>query len=397
MIRQASSPMMKHDQGLSPERPTRGHLVPLRIFLSFFIIVVGFCLPTPAQQYSLELAPGLIVSPERKIACVMAVGGGTAILDLRTGTPIWRTEQPFKPLMIIDHLVLGQGETAGRRGVAQIIALDVKTGGKTPLNVEIPLPEQALAIIGDEPGMSFSSSAWAENSSVVVAWSFHERQVSGVAPKPGDPALKFQARGLVKLHLDSGRIETLTADHLQPRDTLPEPVKSLVQEGDIEREPWRVNDVLASVGRRHIDHGQTVLRRWRADTGQPLPELVLLQDLPLATRASADHQHVLISSASQSAKLEERYLWSIFQLTDGELITAVTNHASAPPFFLVENLFIYVSQRHGLRVDGRWQSEPRILRAVDLRSHDEVWSYPILDLGMVLGLPPASLPPPPMP
>ena len=122
------------------------------------------------------------------------------------------------------------------------------------------------------------------------------------------------------------------------------------------------------------------LRRWDAATGSALGEMTLFAGQPLARLPSADRRHLLITSLAESGPgSRQRYLWSIYSLSSGQLMGRIRHHRSADRFAVLGSDLLHMSRPTGRRVDGRWVEDPLRIRAVDLTTGVERWSLPLRD------------------
>ena len=124
--------------------------------------------------------------------------------------------------------------------------------------------------------------------------------------------------------------------------------------------------------------GQVLLRRWDAETGRALPDVT-----PFATGfafryASADGRHLLASKPlDRPGAGGERYIWSIVSVATGEHKAEVRHHLPAARFFVSGSRLVHQSPRSRRRVAAGWVEEPFGLRAIDLETGKEVWTWPV--------------------
>jgi hypothetical protein len=140
---------------------------------------------------------------------------------------------------------------------------------------------------------------------------------------------------------------------------------------------WHAGGVVATIQRVNDTGGQrTILRRWRLDTGEPLPDVVLFGRELTFRYPSADSRHLLASTLVET-KPQVTYLWVIFSPETGARAAEVRTPSPAAWFFISGSRLIHESPLQRRLVDGDWVEEPRKLRAIDLESGAELWNWPI--------------------
>ncbi len=351
---------------------------------------VDTLLDGPSNAASFELFPGVVADGRQPAVFLMRPGGGIEAVDPRTGGLIWSSGLAIRPLLVIDGQLVSQAEVADPNGTFPLVFLDAREGGRVTLRAEVPVPRYVRPLVDQGLGVSFSVSAWEEDGGVVVAWDYLERDAAGVAPQPGESPWRHRDAGAARVDVKTGQVTPLAGVAVPAVRPLPEKVKRLLDAGELRQSPWRVGPVLATTVDRSSDAGRrrVVLRRWHAETGEPLPEVVLLEDRPVARAPSADLRHLMVTSPLPGAGAE-RYLWSIFSLTTGERLGEVRRLTSVPPFCVFGHILLYQSQPFGRRIEGRWVEEPLKLRAIDLRNGTEVWSRLVRDTAYRGLLPPS--------
>ncbi len=322
---------------------------------------------------SFELCTGVVVQADPGVVYLMRAQGGIEAVEFRTGRTLWNTTEFAKPLMAFRGRLLVQKEAGGRPGVLPIRALDTRKGSQTSLKLDIPLSPKVRAMIDQSLGVSFSARAWEEGGSLLVAWDYLDYGVTGVSPPPGAAPFRLREEAMVRVDLDSGRIERLSERaHTHP---LPASVQQLVDSGELLQPPRRIGPILAATVDQAAPGGpRVILRRWDAQTGAPLPEVTLFAGRPVARLPSADQRHLLISSLLEANRdAWDRYLWSVYSLASGELVGRIRYHRSANRFAVLGTQLLHLSQPFGRRAGDGWVEEPLKLRAVDLDGA-ELWN-----------------------
>ncbi len=334
------------------------------------------------ERSSFELSSGVVIGLQPPVAYVMPPEGGIAALDCSTGKTLWKTPDVARPLALVGTRLLVQNAAADRSGGLLIGILDIRDGSVFSAVAEIPLTPGTQALIDQRLGESFSVRAWEEQGDLIVAWEYIEQDVSGTSPRPGDSPIVNRVEAAARLDPESGRVESVAAPVSPGGNRVPPDVRERIELGEGWAAPWRIGDFVASVNDQAAPSTQrhVVLRRWDAKTGEPLPERILFEGRPLAQLLSADRRFLLVSSqAGQPPGAWDRYLWSIFSLASGELVGTMRYHRSGDHFLVLGSTLFHLSRPFGRRVGDEWIEEPLKLRAVDLGSGTELWSYPLRD------------------
>ncbi len=288
----------------------------------------------PCESTSFEVAPGIVVVGDLEAVYLMVPEGGIEAVDVRSGELMWRREEAGRPLLVVGGRLMAQDEESSSPGVLALVFFDARKGGKCTVRAELPLPPEVRPLIGQRLGQSFSVRASVQGGAVVVTWHYLETDVTGVAPAHGAPPFRHNVSGASRIDIETGQITPVAGGVEATVQPIPAAVQQLLDAGEVRLPPWRVGDILAVVADRSIDGGRrtVVLQRWRADSGAPLPEVVLLDGPAVARVPSADRQHLMICSMPPVLGAGgERYLWSLFSLVTGEKQGEVHRHFFRSP------------------------------------------------------------------
>ena len=331
---------------------------------------------------SFELGPGVIIEGHGRVTFVMRPSGGIEAVDAQSGESMWSTNAAAKPLALLGSRLVAQAE-ATRPGVLPIVVLDTRDADTPALPTEVPLPAEVFAYIDQPLGGSFAAHARADGGEVVVSWNYLEQEVSGMAPAPGTSPVRRRFEGGARVNVATGEIQVLESAPTPASPPLPPPVEHMVENRELRQPPWRAGRVLATTTERETENGRrrVVLRRWDAETGEALPEVVLFEGRPRALLPSADSQHVVITSRLEGAEAPvwERYRWSVYSLASGKVLGELRWHTSATPFCVLDGTLLLMTQPFNRRVEDRNVEQPLALRAVSLDSGAQTWSRPVRD------------------
>src|SRR5436305_1787854 len=123
---------------------TRYHLSAL---LPLIVLATGIFSMSPhpavgqeSANHSVELRPGVVIDPDRRVAYLMNPKGGIDALNLAHGERIWSTNEAAKPLVLVGDLLVSQTEPSSADNVLRIVALDTKQGGRQAVAKAVELP-----------------------------------------------------------------------------------------------------------------------------------------------------------------------------------------------------------------------------------------------------------------
>jgi hypothetical protein len=322
-----------------------------------------------------QLCPGVVVDPVRGEAYLMNPQRGIDAIELSSGRLIWSSSAAAKPLTLSDQRLVAQAETSGDAHSLRIVVLDTKQAGKVVLEASLPLPRDVSPSINLGLGARFTVDALARDGAVSIWWSFSQRIVSGMF-RPGGTPERAQS-GAASVDLTTGRAESLSAEQamtLQRGDSAAGKPPPAPGPGVQQSPARRAGDFFIATELKAAGPGwRTILKRWSAKSGEPLPEIEVKPGFNVAN-ASADGALVLMFEAAPAATERERYRWSVYSLATGKQVAALRMPLSATPFFIWRSLLIYESPPNGRRINQQWVEEPRALRAVDAASGSEVWN-----------------------
>jgi len=176
--------------------------------------------------------------------------------------------------------------------------------------------------------------------------------------------VRQNASGVVRIDARSGHVEWARMGEAPPEPELPETVVRLVRSGELRPPVWRRGAVVAAIHKRGDKEGRVILSRWDRETGQALPDIVLLAAGLGLHLPSADGRFFLATKLAEPAgPARARFIWIIFSLETGERVAEFRNDLPEAPFFVWRSTLVHVV--------------PPGVRAIDLKTGAEVWSRPI--------------------
>lgn len=335
-----------------------------------------------------EFRPGILVDPADGVVYVMSQDRGIDVVDLSSGKRVWRTTRADKPLLLSGTLLVAQRDVADR---LRIVGLDTADSGALLFRADVELPEGVRASLDDGLGTSFSVSARRHQDDLIISWRFFKQYISGVAPLPGETASAEQFSGAARIEIGTGQVEVVGPSELPPSSEarLPENVALLVETGALLGPVYHAGDVVAVATRVSDEVGRrVVLHRWHSVNGQPLPDVTLFEGGLTLRYASADNRHLLASMAGESDG--PAWAWVIYSLETAEVVAEIRNTMPGAWFFLWDSSLMHESRPSRRLVDGKWLDEPLKIRAVELTTSAERWSWPVRDTAYGGPYPPAT-------
>jgi hypothetical protein len=303
---------------------------------------------------SFQLIPGIVVDRARNQAYVMGPEGGVLAIDLAQGNQLWQSKEATKPLTLAGNLLVSQAEPKASPNELRIVTLDTAEAGRVVSATAQPLPAGVKAATVTTRTSEFTANAAAVGNNAAVSWQFVERPMQGIPPRqrevlPGEkrpdqsaaaPATPKSAsptsfQGIFGMELTSGKVISAV------------PAPAVAAAAAPVRHPFAVEARVADI---------------------PEPQFL-----------SADGRHILHSERQADDSVWDKYLWSIYDHNTRERMGQFKTHVSFAPFFVADTKVIYETGPYARRAAAGVIQEPEQIRAVDLRTGEQVWSQPIRD------------------
>jgi hypothetical protein len=324
-------------------------VVVLLLVLAAATLILAWSSRSTAQENTtmsaFQLRPGVIVDMDRRLVYVMSAEGGIDAVELAQGIRVWSTKQAAKPLALAGDLLICQAEPPGAGNVLEVVTLDTQQRGQRVVTGTMELPAGVAVSLDETLNSSFGASAGAFAGDAFVSWEHSKRLIKGIPP--GDPEIVGEVappeRAAAEPSVTSGTF----------RMDLSSGVMSSVP-------PEEVPVALA-----------------------PRPP-----DLPVAERLarvsgpqllSADGRHVLNTQRIADTSVWEKYRWTIYDRGTGERVGEFKSHVSLGSFFVLDSQVIYETGPYLRRTENGLVDEPLKIRAVDLQTGQELWSWQVRD------------------
>ncbi len=312
-----------------------------KVVVLFLMLGAGTALgplarPATAQETkAFELRPGVIVDPGRKLAYIMNTKGGIDAVELARGTLVWSTDQAAKPLALNGDLLVSQVEPPGPGSALEIAILSVQERGRRRVANSIRLPADVRVSIDETLNSSFTTYARVLGGGMFMLWEYSFHPIKGTAPSDTLPdELPRTTSGAVRMDLLSGALSSLKPEEVPP-----------------------------GLARRPPDLAAT-----ERLVGVPGPQFI-----------AADSGHVLGSERVADDRVWDKYRWTIYERLTGKRVAEIRNHLPQAPFVVLGSQVIYETGPYLRRTEMDLIDEPLKIRAVDLQTGQELWSWPVRD------------------
>jgi len=320
---------------------------------------------------------GAVIDASRQTLYLMSLAGGVEAIDLASGSRLWNSPHAARPLLNMADLLFAQVEVSDTLTIA---LLDGADSGAVVFSAAGDFPEGVRAAVVDGMSTIFRVEPHIQAHDFYAAWTFTEQHAGGIDPGTDSNGLANSVTGALHIDLETGDVHTISLTEVpQPADPpLPENVADLVASGEIAGPIWRVDELLATLVQSPVNGGhETVLRRWRADTGDSLPATVLFDDEWTYRGVSADERHVLASRQADAA--QDLWHWEIFSLATGERVGQLNLPKPGALFVVTGALVIYESPAGQQMQNGAVVDVPVTIHAADLSSGEQRWEFPRRD------------------
>jgi hypothetical protein len=360
------------------------------LLLLWLLIGTGLTHAAPApkeapSQMSVFL-PGGVADPAGRYGYVTNTPGGIDALDLETGKTEWASAEASKPLVVIGDRVVAQADVKGKYNSVRIIVLDAKTGKRLLQSDPVTFPEWVSVV--QTWGRSFGSDARIDKGDVLLRWEAHASYAGGAAPTPEIVrASKKDASGVAKISLETGRVEMLAPDKVPavPEVKLPKELEKVTSlqywtGSSWENKPMVVGDRVVALAVEPAQPKQKLIwKAWDLETAKAYEPVVLLEGKSLWPQVTPDRRYVLVHQALVKEQLPPGdYAWWIFALETGKEVAKI-------PFTEGTHQVGVVGPRVYCLVNGQAKgrpgpggfTQPRFLKAYDLKSGKPVWEHEV--------------------
>jgi hypothetical protein len=333
----------------------------------------GVSLRRPVDFF--EFTNGVVVDLSESTAYLMNPRPGLDAVNLHTGELLWQTLAAARPLLQHDGRIIAQAETGSTPNALSLVVLSARDAGRILFEIEVALPEIVQVSVVDRPETAFRATAHMQGERVIIRWSYSRQQIEGAPPGPGEQPVSLQ--GAVWMEVDSGRHGILALDEAAAasEEGLPNHVEGLIANAPLSGFVWLTGGILAAIER--TASGDVTLRRWRASTLEPLPDVDLGDEGFTYRYVSVDGRHALASRRVGAGEAD--WLWRLYSLESGRQVTQLRQRSAATRFFLTSSHLIHEAAPTRRSVEGGIVQQPRRLRGVDLRTAAESWARPLRD------------------
>jgi len=282
--------------------------------------------------------------------------------------------------MLKDNRLVAQAVDSPPGHVLRLVVLDVKEPNGTSEVFPVELSAGVVALVEQRAEMHFSAQARAVDDDVLISWRFTRRERRGDAissdpSRPGD-----DQTGMVRLDLANHRATAVPTEEVPPETErpLPENIGRMIETRELAVAPLRAGNVLAAFESPEGSRGPVVLKRWSADSGEPLESVTLFEGGMSLRNRSSDGRHILASRpAPTRAGNRGEFMWSLFALETGDRVGECRSPAPGGLFIVANSVLVQMLSRQSTFVDSRPADEPLRLRATDLTTGAALWEHPV--------------------
>ncbi len=174
--------------------------------------------PEPKDEIPIPVLPGGVADADGRTGFFADADGGVIACDLETGNILWEHGDGGCPVALAGGRVLVQTRDPKKDHVLRISALDAAKGGQVLESDAVVLPDWATSREGDWGPHSFHSSTRLYKGDLWLSWQADAGYWGGEPPSPETlKAAEKHADGVVRIHLDSGKVDMLPSSQAQPR------------------------------------------------------------------------------------------------------------------------------------------------------------------------------------
>jgi outer membrane protein assembly factor BamB len=309
----------------------------------------------PDAARAVHLSPAVLVDPDGGRAYVMNPGGGIDAITLDRGNRVWSTGAALKPLGLVGGRIVAQVANPAEPGRFRVVPLDRDSGRPTrPDAITVDVPPNVRPSVAETLQGRFAARATAApDGKAVVSWQYLARPARGLAtgaerrllPVPPDEGAEIARavrppgegeganRGAVRIDLATGAVSPL--------------------EGGEQAAP------LAPQAAQARAAGPVA-------AGLRLP--------------SVDGRHFLIDQRTGPDGAPDRFTFTAYRSETGEGQGSFKSRLMVGPFVVADSRIIFETGAYTRRTESGREQRPREVRAVDLRTGQELWSHPVQEL-----------------
>ena len=320
--------------------------------------------PPASEMKTFQLRPGVLVNPSQRRAYLMSPQGGIQAVDLAKGEPVWETKAAERPLTVAGGQLICQAEPAADENAMLLVTLDRATGRKV-VAAAVPLPAGIKPSVTETMSGEFAVTADAVEGDAMVTWQFIQRPKKGIRP---------------------GTRSALAQE--QEAEAAPEaailPQQARIAGGSARSGTIRFNPTTGAASPGPAPGATLPPRRQAA---------ILTADEPMAgiegaQFLSVDGRHILVSRPVGEETAWEQYELTVYARDTKERSGAFKSHVAAVRFIVTDATAIYESQPYARQTGQALVEEPLKIRAVDLKTGNELWSRQVRDTSFVGPFPP---------
>jgi len=345
--------------------------------------------PAKEEPISVQAIPGGVTDAAGAKGFVVNAERGIDAIDLESGKTLWTYKDGGQPLAVVGDRLLVKVIDAKKSNAARMLALDLAEGKNVWQSDPLVFPDWVTpGPTGQWSGRSFAAQPVIEKGELWLRWKAHAFYAGGAAPTPEIlKASQKDVAGAARVNLESGKVEMLSADKAPPApevkvsDEVRKAAGRQVFNGsEMELTVTTAGDYAVAVDVE--PHGATdrvVLKRWDLKTARALDPAMLAEGVGFLTSMAAGA--VLVRSAPAAKSGEDAPPWTVtvYSLETAKEKAKFTAEDGTTEATIIGPRAYYVVQtplKGGLNVVGD-TTQPRTLKAVDLKSGKFLWQHPL--------------------
>jgi hypothetical protein len=323
--------------------------------------------PNPANPITLR--PGTIIDPARGVAYVMSEKGGIARIDLANGQEVWHSTVAARPLGLgpAGQRLIGQAEAAPTPNHLSVVALNAGNGNAITksdgarLAAAHPLPPSVRPAVTSTVHGEFNAAARFTDDHAVVTWHYVPRPRRGLPPgveqklqprRPGAGAGKAAKAASPPANLQGGGFQlNLTSGDVSPMAASAPGAPGAPGPGEPAAASWRPVEV---------------------------PEAERVPQVP-GHQFYTEDKRFIMSHGETPPDENGQYTLVVYDGATKKSVGEFKSFHAVLPCYVADAHAIFQTSGAKLRSGGSLSEQPPMLAAVDLKTGQQLWSYPLRD------------------
>jgi outer membrane protein assembly factor BamB len=332
---------------------------------------------------------GGVADVEGKRGYVPSADGGVDALDLETGKVLWNSKDATQPLARIARNLIALKPAKNKTNAVVVVVMDADEGKVASESEAVVFPDWVS--VGLAHGRSFAAKGRVVDGDLWLRWQARAWYAGGARPTPAiEKAARKNADGAARVDLKTGKVEMLDADKMPPEPG-PKLSDDLIKAASRPRfDPFGETRRVETCGKLavaiDVKDNKLTLSRWDIETGKALDPVALLEAPSFSWQVVPEAGYLLAHKAVAKERLPEGdNAWWVFDLQTGKEIAKFGHEDGTESATVVGPRAFYVVLGQS-RKPGDF-TQPRTLKAVDLKTGKALWEHQIEPRRMLPPLP----------